>query len=105
MVLALKINVVFVIHFFYLLLVRIVASHVQELHRPEGGLPGPAERAGVALGDVILGINYEPLERGLVHTADTLANAIKLAGFVKLQVYLPLGLEDKERVSKYGGVW
>lgn len=47
---------------------------------------GPAEQAGVAIGDVIHGINYEPLEKGLRHTSALLAKAISLAGFVKLQV-------------------
>ncbi|CAN0027867.1 unnamed protein product, partial [Sphacelaria rigidula] len=56
------------------------------LHRPVEDTPGPAERAGVAIGDVILGINYVPLERGLVNTAAQLAEAIACAGFVKLQI-------------------
>lgn len=50
---------------------------------------GPAEQAGVAIGDVIHGINYEPLEKGLRHTSALLAKAITLAGFVKLQVSGP----------------
>lgn len=62
------------------------ASRKQELHKPAGTAPGPAECAGVVLGDVILGINYVPLEKGLIHTASLLAEAIKRAGFVKLQV-------------------
>lgn len=59
----------------------------QELHKPPGEPPGPAERAGVALGDVVLGINYQPLEKGLVNTSALIAEAIALAGFVKLQVW------------------
>lgn len=66
----------------------IVPAVKQDLQRRQGGSPGPGERAGVSLGDVILGINYEPLERGLVHTSELLAKAITIAGFVKLQVSL-----------------
>lgn len=58
----------------------------QNVHRPVEDTPGPAERAGVAVGDVILGINYVPLEKGLVRTAAQLTEAIACAGFVKLQV-------------------
>lgn len=59
---------------------------LQDLHRLDESRPGPAERAGVAVGDVILGINYLPLEKGLANTASLLAEAIKRTGFVKLQV-------------------
>ena len=59
---------------------------LQDLRKLAGQPPGAAEQAGVAIGDVIHGINYEPLERGLRHTSALLAKAISLAGFVKLQV-------------------
>lgn len=58
----------------------------QDVRKLRGGSSGPAELAGILVGDVILGINYEPLEKGLVHTSTRLAEAIALAGFVKLQV-------------------
>lgn len=58
----------------------------QDVRKLPGGSSGPAELAGILVGDVILGINYEPLEKGLVHTSTRLAEAIALAGFVKLQV-------------------
>lgn len=67
----------------------------KDLHRAIGAAPGPAERAGVTLGDVILGINYVPLDRGLVHTAALLAEAISRAGFVKLQVCVGGGSKER----------
>ncbi|CAM9743661.1 unnamed protein product, partial [Laminaria digitata] len=62
------------------------AVFVEDLRKPPGQPPGPAEQAGVAIGDVIHGINYEPLEKGLRHTSALLAKAITLVGFVKLQI-------------------
>lgn len=56
------------------------------MRKLDKGCSGPAELAGILVGDVILGINYKPLEKGLVHTSSLLAEAIALAGFVKLQV-------------------
>lgn len=58
----------------------------QDVRKLPGGFSGPAELAGILIGDVILGINYKPLEKGLVHTSTLLAEAIALSGFVKLQV-------------------
>lgn len=58
----------------------------QDVRKLPGGFSGPAELAGILVGDVILGINYKPLEKGLVHTSTRLAEAIALSGFVKLQV-------------------
>lgn len=58
----------------------------QDVRKLAKGCSGPAELAGILVGDVILGINYKPLEKGLVHTSALLAEAISLAGFVKLQV-------------------
>ena len=58
----------------------------QDVRKLARGCSGPAELAGILVGDVILGINYKPLEKGLVHTSTLLAEAISLAGFVKLQV-------------------
>lgn len=58
----------------------------QDVRKLAKGCSGPAELAGILVGDVILGINYKPLEKGLVHTSTVLAEAISLAGFVKLQV-------------------
>ncbi|CAM9146896.1 unnamed protein product [Ectocarpus sp. 13 AM-2016] len=62
------------------------AVFVEDVRKLPGGSSGPAELAGILVGDVILGINYEPLEKGLVHTSTRLAEAIALAGFVKLQI-------------------
>lgn len=63
------------------------SPHVcQDVRKLAKGCSGPAELAGILVGDVILGINYKPLEKGLVHTSTLLAEAISLAGFVKLQV-------------------
>lgn len=58
----------------------------QDVRKLAKGCSGPAELAGILVGDVILGINYKPLEKGLVHTSALLAEATALAGFVKLQV-------------------
>ncbi|CAM9391924.1 unnamed protein product [Hapterophycus canaliculatus] len=62
------------------------AVFVEDVRKLPGGCSGPAELAGILVGDVILGINYVPLERGLVHTSTVLAEAIAQAGFVKLQI-------------------
>ncbi|CAM9504849.1 unnamed protein product [Scytosiphon promiscuus] len=62
------------------------AVFVEDVRKLPGGCSGPAELAGILVGDVILGINYAPLERGLVHTSTVLADAIAQAGFVKLQI-------------------
>eukprot|EP00752_Nemacystus_decipiens_P014145 g12578.t2 len=62
------------------------AVYVEDVRKLDKGCSGPAELAGILVGDVILGINYKPLEKGLVHTSTLLAEAISLAGFVKLQI-------------------
>lgn len=70
----------------YLTVVEISPRAFQDVRKLAKGCSGPAELAGILVGDVILGINYKPLEKGLVHTSTLLAEAISLAGFVKLQV-------------------